>query len=132
MYTIMKSCWAKVQQNSHIPPYYKPCVDTKEQESPPVGNRQRHTAHGVTSPKGYPDPSQGIPSSYPVLYWLGGTPVLEYPPPRTEIPPWPGLGYPQKDYGTRGWGTPWKRTLDQRHGKEAGTAVSPMLTDRHL
>ena len=69
---------------------------------------------------GYPSPilAEGIPESCPCGRipspgsWPGGTPVLSWlvgiPLARTGVPPQPGLVYPWKEHGTRGWGTPQK------------------------
>ena len=75
-------------------------------------------------PRGYPSPRQGTPHETGVL------------PDRNWVPPKLGLGYaPGLDCGTPSpetevyptwdWGTPQKRTWDQRPVKEHGTGVSP-------
>ena len=80
------------------------------QESPPAGNLKRHTAHGITSPRGLPQSqpvggSQSCPGQAegtPVLSWLGrhpspvlagGSPVSGRGYPRPRVPP-PLTGYP--------------------------------------
>ena len=84
-----------------------------KQESPPAGNRTRHTTRGVTCHVGYPSPGQGGGGT-PSQVWGAPESTWDQRPgkePWTMVPlektwnqtpgkePW--TGYPQKGPGTR-------------------------------
>ena len=80
---------------------------------------RRHTAHGITSPRGYACPV--LDRGTPVLSWPAWYPCPGVPSSLDWSTPWLGLGYPIE------------RTWDQRLGRDLGpeTVVPPppVLTD---
>ena len=92
-------------------------IYTYKQENPPVENRKRRTACGITSP------SITYPGGYPILTWVDGYPILTWAggvphPDMAGRMPHPDLGggVPCPDLArgvplTWGWGTPLRKNM---------------------